>query len=103
MKRKITLFALAGSIGGFGASGPPGIGVEPSNASAWRRMKPSEASMPVSATEVNAPPACQRNSRRVRPQKVFEGRPGISGESLMARLHDGGRAGRVQSTSVQST
>ncbi|MFM8640669.1 MAG: DUF1501 domain-containing protein, partial [Planctomycetota bacterium] len=66
----------------LGGAPAPGSGVTPSNAFACRARKPSFSSMPASATLVNAPPASQKNSRRVRPQNVLRG---VSGRSGMRR------------------
>ena len=65
MKRKMTLFAFAACIGFFAA-----IGFRPATSSAaWTiGAKPSRPRRPVSANPVKAPPVCQKNSRRVRPQ-----------------------------------
>src|SRR4051812_12606739 len=66
MNRKMTLFALGANGEDLGARGL----VE---ANALCEKKPTLSSSPASATPVNPAPACQRNSRRVRPQKVLVG------------------------------
>src|SRR5438552_11824248 len=76
MYRKMTLLALAGKCGFLGASGLTNF-VCPSAATAWRAKK-SSPSMADRATEAKPPPVCQRNSRRVRPQKLR----GISSSSF---------------------
>src|SRR5690242_15540238 len=72
MKRKMTLFASPAKGAALGyvglrlfamASAPPAV----------RSKNPSADSIAVSATPVNFAPASQRNSRRVRRQKVLEG------------------------------
>src|SRR5579885_1429808 len=66
MYRKITLRAFAGRCGFFGARGlTKGTG-----APAARERKKSSPRSPARATPVKPQPACQRNSRRVRPQKL---------------------------------
>src|SRR4051812_37965949 len=67
MNRKMTLFAVAGSSGGLGASGFCGCG----EAQAAALKKPSPASREVRAAAPNPQPVSQRNSRRVRRQKVL--------------------------------
>src|SRR5262245_8948454 len=69
MNRKITLRALGAKCGALGASGLAN-GVTPSAATACDARKPSSPSSAASATAVKPPPASQRNSRRVRPQKL---------------------------------
>src|SRR5262245_43458115 len=68
MNRKMTLFAFGAKCGFFGASGLTNF-VRPS-AAADCAAKKSSPSRPARATEAKPPPACQRNSRRVRPQKL---------------------------------
>src|SRR5437763_12128886 len=63
----MTLFAFAGKCGFFGASGFRNL-LAPSAATLCVARKPSSPSSAASATEMKPPPACQRNSRRVRPQ-----------------------------------
>src|SRR5215213_9576406 len=72
MNRKMTLFALPLNCWGLGESGL-GDGADAPAASALPAKNPARSSNPESATPVNPAPACQRNSRRVRPQKVFKG------------------------------
>ena len=57
----MTALALAGIIGFFAA-----IGL--TNFPGASRANPSRESIPVRANPAKLPPACQRNSRRVRPQ-----------------------------------
>src|SRR5688572_3631645 len=68
MNRKMTLLALAGSLGDLDASGLllPGV----SDVAPARGRKPSPASSEVSAAAPKPQPVSQRNSRRVRPQKL---------------------------------
>src|SRR4051794_25828168 len=76
MNRNITLLAFGAKCGGFGASGLANAPAAPSFASAPRALppkKPSPESSPARATPVNPAPASQRNSRRVRWQKVPAG------------------------------
>src|SRR3954471_2669372 len=71
MKRKMTLLALGAKGGALGARA---LAFDTTSAArAWRAKKPSRSSRPASATPVKPAPACQRNSRRVRPQNVLEG------------------------------
>src|SRR5947209_311894 len=63
----MTLFAFAGKCGFFGVSGFRKVLI-PSAATACVARKPSSPSRAASASETKPPPACQRNSRRVRPQ-----------------------------------
>src|SRR4051794_293595 len=74
MNRKMTLFALPLNCWGLGerglAEGASGAGAL---ANALLEKKPARSSRPDRATPVKPAPACQRNSRRVRPQKVLEG------------------------------
>src|SRR5947209_12386176 len=67
MYRKMTDFAFAAWCGFFGASGLTNLET-PSAAQAWEAKK-SSPSIAARATDANPPPVCQRNSRRVRPQK----------------------------------
>src|SRR5581483_8284440 len=69
MKRKMTLLALAGKCGRRGASG---FGEE-AGALADTWAKKASSSRPASARPVKPAPASQRNSRRVRPQKLCFG------------------------------
>src|SRR5215212_9518742 len=75
MNRKMTLLALPLNCCGLGdsglgvAAGAPGM-----DATALLPKKPARSSRADSATPVKPAPACHRNSRRVRPQKVLEGR-----------------------------
>src|SRR5262249_49990816 len=88
MNKKITLFALAANCGFLGASGFWN-GVDPSAATACLLRKPSLERRPVNASEVNAPPVCQKNSRRVRWQKLLVGwwvMGGLGGRCRMALL-----------------
>src|SRR5882762_6097898 len=65
MNRKITDFAFGAKWGGRGASGLAPTWV-------WAlAKKPSCDRRPVSAKPVKPAPTSQRNSRRVRPQKLF--------------------------------
>src|SRR5690349_18787603 len=58
--------AFAAKCAGFGASGEPGASARGGSA---RAKNPSLARRYVSAVPTKPPPICQRNSRRVRPQK----------------------------------
>ena len=69
LRSSMTLFALAAKCGGLGASGLAGR----DSAAAARPKKLSADSRPASATPVKPAPASQRNSRRVRRQKVLAG------------------------------
>src|SRR5262245_13849296 len=69
MNRKITLFAFAGKCAGLGASG---LALATSSARACGK-KPSRVSRSIRPSEAKPEPACQRNSRRVRPQKLGRG------------------------------
>src|SRR5258708_39336648 len=70
MNRKTTLFALGPKCGGRGASGlATDCGLTDSCAATLPK-KPSSESSAASATPVKPAPASQRNSRRVRPQKL---------------------------------
>src|SRR5262249_37091425 len=71
MNRKMTLFALGAKCGGRGASGFADGAVW--LACAGLSKKPSCDKSAVSATPVKPAPASQRNSRRVRRQKVLAG------------------------------
>src|SRR3954454_2325013 len=78
MNRKITLLALGAKCGGFGASGLANVlapaAAAPASAALARPAKNlSPESSPAKATPVNPAPASQRNSRRVRWQKVPAG------------------------------
>jgi hypothetical protein len=68
MNRKMTLFAFAGSLGDLDASGLLAFGVI--EAADARGNNPSPANSEVSAAAPNPQPVSQRNSRRVRPQKL---------------------------------
>src|SRR5688572_15614375 len=80
---KMTAFALAGIIGGFGAIGLTNfagvLAVPASNAN------PSRASIPVRASPAKLPPVCQRNSRRVRPQNWVGGMASVPDFQVQAR------------------
>ncbi len=65
MNKKITDFALGAKWGGLAAKGL----VHSDSAADALPKKPSPASIDVSAAAPKPPPVCQRNSRRVRPQK----------------------------------
>src|SRR5262245_9478199 len=81
---KITLFALPGKCGFFGAMGLANFALPP-EAPALGVKKPSAESRPVRASPVKPPPASQRNSRRVRPQNwVVIGNPSIEIRKLVA-------------------
>src|SRR3954447_17422627 len=67
MNRKMTLLAFGSKWGRFGASGLANA-LAPSAAVAWE-SKNAPSRRPESATEAKPPPACQRNSLRVLPQK----------------------------------
>src|SRR4051794_4542721 len=71
MNRKITLFAFAGKCPGFGASGLADLAAD-SAAPAVRPKNRSRESISTSPRPVKPAPACQRNSRRVRPQNERE-------------------------------
>src|SRR5947208_17012135 len=74
MNRKMTLLALPLKCWGLGESGlAEGASGAGALAKALPEKKPARSSRPERATPVKPAPACQRNSRRVRPQKVFEG------------------------------
>src|SRR5688572_8086171 len=75
MNRKMTLLALAANCGGLGASGLARAGPRGDSAATAR---PGGGRRPARASPVNPAPASQRNSRRVRRQKV----PGGPGWSL---------------------
>src|SRR5215468_4871326 len=64
----MTLFALGAKCGFLGASGLTNF-VTPSAAAACEAKKRS-SSRPARATPVKPAPASQKNSRRVRPQKL---------------------------------
>src|SRR5215218_6423431 len=67
MNKKMTLLAFAGRPGGFAASGLAKV-----DAADARDVKnPSVERSDVSAAAPNPQPVSQRNSRRVRPQKLF--------------------------------
>src|SRR6476620_7402847 len=68
MYRNIPLLAFGGACGFFAARGLMNCDT-PSAATACRAKKSSPSS-DASATPPNPQPACQRNSRRVRPQKL---------------------------------
>src|SRR5438105_9670595 len=72
----MTAFAFGVKCGFFGASGL-GNGVAPSAATACE-AKNMSSSNPDRATAAYPPPACQKNSRRVRPQKSRGGCIGVS-------------------------
>jgi hypothetical protein len=78
MKRKMTLFALAGSSEGLGASGLV------YRVDAWARptKKPSPASSEASAAAPKPQPVSHRNSRLVRRQKF----PRFGGECIALLL-----------------
>jgi hypothetical protein len=67
MNRKMTLLALAGSLGDLEASGLLPCGSE---AAAARGRNPSLVSSDVNAAAPKPQPVSQRNSRLVRPQKL---------------------------------
>src|SRR4051812_21014602 len=67
INRKMTLLAVAGIRGAFGASGFGNCVA----ARAAPVKKPSAESKDVSAAAPKPHPVSQRNSRRVRPQKLF--------------------------------
>src|SRR3982751_1623619 len=75
MNRKMTLLALGANSGALGASALARAVADTAMSAprAGRAKKPSLSSSPASATPVKPAPACQRNSRRVRPQKVLVG------------------------------
>src|SRR4051812_48448923 len=70
MKRKMTDLALAGGWGILGASGFWKLET-PSAARVWVLRKPSLERRSRRPRLVKPAPACQMNSRRVRPQKEF--------------------------------
>src|SRR3954462_8648311 len=74
INRKMTLLALAGSRGAFGTSGLLNCVA----ARAALVKNPSAESKEVSAAAPKPQPVSQRNSRRVRPQKLFRPLLGIS-------------------------
>src|SRR4051794_17187196 len=69
MNRKMTLVAFASKWGGLGDSGSG------ASAAVARGRNPSSASIEARARPAKPPPACQRNSRRVRPQKDMDSTP----------------------------
>src|SRR5688500_5886185 len=79
MNRKMTLLALGANCDARGASGLTVACAAPPAAIAWREKKPALSSRPARATPVKPAPACQRNSRRVRPQNVLLGRLVLTG------------------------
>src|SRR6478735_7230710 len=87
MKRKITDLALGAKWGCLGARGLADLkGVAPSAATAWDERKPSLERRSRRPSEVKPAPACQRNSRRVRWQKVLEGLVGMVTSSYHGHL-----------------
>src|SRR6476469_2029470 len=80
MYRKMTLLAFGAKWGFLGARGLTNL-FRPSAATACLAKNPSP-SIDESATETKPAPPCQRNSRRVRPQKFFVGLD-IGGQSLV--------------------
>src|SRR5438067_1921786 len=83
MYRKITLRALGRKWGFRGASG---LADGPAAVAAFARAakNPSRSSRPARARPVKPAPASQRNSRRVRWQKVPSGRGKSEARSAMA-------------------
>src|SRR5258706_2215304 len=72
MKRKMTLLALGAIMAALAARGLANWET-PSAATAWEERKPSLLRRSMRPREVKPAPACQRNSRRVRPQKEEAG------------------------------
>src|SRR5260221_1484766 len=91
MKRKITLLALGAIIAALAARGLANCET-PSAATAWLEKKPSLLRRSMRPSEVKPAPACQRNSRRVRPPK--EGGGLLEGVILVSYSMRFARAGR---------
>src|ERR1700694_1411663 len=85
MNRKITLLALGGKCGFFGARGLASLGPALA-AAAGPAKKPSRDSRPVMARPVKPAPASQRHSRRGREQKDPAGLAGAVEAFIMVNL-----------------
>src|SRR5882762_4338630 len=84
MNRKMTLFALAGSLGDLDASGLLIFGA--SEAAEARCRNPSLANSELSAAAPKPQPVSQRNSRRVRRQKLRPAELGFMCSSAILQL-----------------
>src|SRR5688572_14036543 len=93
MNRKMTLLALGAKCGIFGASGLTALAAGTVAAAALLLKKPSRWRRPERARPVKPAPACQRNSRRVRRQKVFDGLDGWVLIPTVSPSDQGGRSG----------
>src|SRR5258705_4123676 len=84
MNRKMTLFAFAGSLGDLDASGLLIFGA--SEAAEARCRNPSLVNSELSAAAPKPQPVSQRNSRRVRRQKLHPAELGFMCSSAILQL-----------------